>query len=693
MLVKFNPYKCCNLPATRLLALLVCLLAAACKQQANTGYAFLQKTFQKIETDLAVKNRVLTEADINTIDAAFAAVSNPEPEDKGRRYFLKAQFFCAYHDYDKGVICCDSGINVLKNHLQNKASADLFINLSFYKGELNTYLQKYDEAVLAYSATKMAMKANAAETINNLHRYYSYMANIFYAQKKFEKAAFFFKKNGAIIPFCSKDSFKVLGLQLGNLGNIAESYGKASMADSASHYFNATLDYLNAHKKRYPNAPASIFNTIEGVVYGNFAEVLYQQNKLKQAEAFYLKSNTIFQSMDDPSYLRYLRNSLAGLYLQTGRPQKAGEILTLLGRTIDSTEVSAAARQYYKLLSDYYYKTSQLPAANQALLHSFLVMDSIEKRDRHFNATDIALSFENNEQINSNELLRKDNELKKGYQQVSAAVAGLVFVVAMLVGFNLKRKRRYVKKLSLLNTELKQQNNDLHKTLDSLEQSHAENKRIVRTIAHDLKSPISAIRTLVHSMSKKEQDLAARESLDLIETTCLESISLIKILLSQKADESGIQKELIDIGRLIEQCIELFQSKASEKKQQLKLEVDHPVVMLNRQNIWRVVSNIVNNAIKFSPENSDISIKLERKELHVLLSVHDKGIGIPQHLKDKIFSMSEEKSRTGTAGEASYGMGLSISQQIIEEHHGRLWFESEAGNGCAFYVELPYHSN
>jgi len=198
---------------------------------------------------------------------------------------------------------------------------------------------------------------------------------------------------------------------------------------------------------------------------------------------------------------------------------------------------------------------------------------------------------------------------------------------------------------------------------------------------------------MVHSMAKNERDGTGRESLELIETTCVESISLIRDLLSQKTDESGIHKELVDIGRLIEQCIELFQSKASEKKQQLKLQVDHPVVMLNRQNIWRVVSNIVNNAIKFSPENSDISVRLERMEDFVLLSVHDKGIGIPGYLKDKIFSVSAEKSRAGTAGEASYGMGLSISQQIIEDHNGRLWFESEAGNGCAFYVELPYHSN
>lgn len=132
-----------------------------------------------------------------------------------------------------------------------------------------------------------------------------------------------------------------------------------------------------------------------------------------------------------------------------------------------------------------------------------------------------------------------------------------------------------------------------------------------------------------------------------------------------------------------------MRAKAAEKKQTLILQADRIVIMLNRQNIWRVISNIVNNAIKFSPEHTKISIRVERKDTHVLLSVMDKGIGIPEHLKDKIFTIDPEKSRAGTAGEISYGLGLSISRKIIEEHDGRLWFESDAGGGSVFYVELP----
>ena len=109
--------------------------------------------------------------------------------------------------------------------------------------------------------------------------------------------------------------------------------------------------------------------------------------------------------------------------------------------------------------------------------------------------------------------------------------------------------------------------------------------------------------------------------------------------------------------------------------------------------MWRVVSNIINNAIKFSPENSTIRVKLQKKNASaVLLSVQDNGIGIPVDLQDKIFTGNPQNRRPGTMGEESHGLGLSIVKKIVEEHGGNIWFESSVAGGTVFYVELPYAS-
>jgi signal transduction histidine kinase len=93
--------------------------------------------------------------------------------------------------------------------------------------------------------------------------------------------------------------------------------------------------------------------------------------------------------------------------------------------------------------------------------------------------------------------------------------------------------------------------------------------------------------------------------------------------------------------------------------------------------------------MKFSPEGSVINVALLDRQDTVLISVADHGIGIPENLRNQVFSMFTDAKRPGTSGEQSFGLGLAISRQIVEAHEGKIWFESNAGAGTTFYVELP----
>ncbi len=99
-------------------------------------------------------------------------------------------------------------------------------------------------------------------------------------------------------------------------------------------------------------------------------------------------------------------------------------------------------------------------------------------------------------------------------------------------------------------------------------------------------------------------------------------------------------------------------------------------------------SNLINNAIKFSPDGAHIEVELKRQNGNVRVAVKDQGIGIPPSMQGKIFSQTTEVKRKGTRGEASFGFGLSISKQIIEAHDGIIWFETEEGKGTTFYIEM-----
>jgi len=666
---------------------LTLIFTSSCNSFSHTkGRAYFDQVIKKIDKNAGAYGK-LTAADIAYLDSAFTNTKGAGADQIANRYIHKSYFT---RNQDLKFAYADSAITLLQDiSINDDKTALLYAEILNVKGSLYFGIKNYDEAIRNFTLAKIAI--SKIKDTCKLYGYYANMANILYAQKKYLLAARFFQVKYLIASKCERDSSLQFLTVQENIDNTGICYFKANLTDSAAYYYNAALKYINESERWYSTTPerAANITLAKGVVYGNLADILFKQKKYSEAERLFLLSIESTK-VADTVFTRSTRLSLAAMYIETNELIKAGNVIKDMAASLDSTQVNSALATFYKTCSDYYLKTNQLYAAHASLLNAYRIKDSLEKRDRQFNAIDVKREFENREQKAINQKLEKDNELKSTYLFVSIIVVAMGAIIILLVLMNLKRKAGYVNRLTTLNEEVNQKNDDLQKTLRSLEQSHKENNRIMRVMAHDLKNPISAIRTLAHSLLKKEQSASTREAFELIESACADSIVLIKDLLDNKRKLSDVSKELVDMGRLIEQCTELFLAKAEEKKQQLTLQLDHPVVMLNRQKMWRVISNIVSNAIKFSPENSEITIRLERHDHSVLLSVKDNGIGIPADLKDKVFMTDTNSPRAGTAGEESYGLGLSISRKIIEEHDGRLWFESEVGKGSIFYVELPY---
>jgi len=152
-----------------------------------------------------------------------------------------------------------------------------------------------------------------------------------------------------------------------------------------------------------------------------------------------------------------------------------------------------------------------------------------------------------------------------------------------------------------------------------------------------------------------------------------------------------LNKEWIDINETAKHCTGLMQLIAAKKGQKIQLlALPKPLnVYIDNDKIERMLNNLAGNAIKFSSAGETISIELEQKEKAVLIAVKDNGIGIPSEIQTELFNTLGSTRRMGTAGEKSFGLGLSICKQIVEAHHGKIWVQSEAGRGSVFYVELP----
>ena len=141
---------------------------------------------------------------------------------------------------------------------------------------------------------------------------------------------------------------------------------------------------------------------------------------------------------------------------------------------------------------------------------------------------------------------------------------------------------------------------------------------------------------------------------------------------------------------LLHYCVDMMKFKAINKKQDIVLQADNTTLEIDREKIWRVVSNLINNAIKFSPEATIIKVEMHKKQDAVQISVKDSSSGIPDELRDKVFEEVTEANKVSTPRKKlPFGAGLFISKQIVEALGGRIWVESKKDEGNTFYIEFP----
>jgi signal transduction histidine kinase len=226
-----------------------------------------------------------------------------------------------------------------------------------------------------------------------------------------------------------------------------------------------------------------------------------------------------------------------------------------------------------------------------------------------------------------------------------------------------------------------------------LEQSNLDKDRIMQVLVHDLRSPLSGIHSVSSMMLKKNSyTVSDREMLSVINDTSLFLFKMVNDLVGITLNNENrmLKKEETDLQLLVQQAIQVLRFKASEKMQTIEFSIDNQIfAFIDSQKIQRVLNNLINNSIKFSPAGSVITVVVKDEGSLLLMSVTDKGVGIPHELKHKVFDVFTEAKRYGTNNEQPFGLGLSICKQIIDAHDGKIWLETEVGKGTVFFIEIP----
>lgn len=231
------------------------------------------------------------------------------------------------------------------------------------------------------------------------------------------------------------------------------------------------------------------------------------------------------------------------------------------------------------------------------------------------------------------------------------------------------------------------------------EKTEQERRDFVSNVSHELRTPLTSMRSYLEALEDgawKDPEIAPHFLQVTLEETD-RMIRMINDLLNLSKMDSGnaqMQMELVNFNNLVNFVLDRFdmmvtsqnkdyQIKREFTKRDLWLEID-------TDRLIQVIDNIMNNAIKYSPDGGTVTVRLIETHNHIILSITDEGIGIPRKDLNKIFDRFYRVDKARARQQGGTGLGLAISREVLKAHGGSIWVESRENQGSTFYVSLPY---
>lgn len=215
--------------------------------------------------------------------------------------------------------------------------------------------------------------------------------------------------------------------------------------------------------------------------------------------------------------------------------------------------------------------------------------------------------------------------------------------------------------------------------------------------SHQLRTPLSAIKTYAHMLLDGymgDISPSQRRALITIVTASNRMNELISTLLNITRIESGsiaVSPKMINLKRVAEEIVHELEHSAHSKTIRLELRVNaaSPTIKTDSLIVKEIITNLVTNAIKYTPEAGNVTLAIDSKDNEILISVSDTGFGIPSFSHDQIFTKFFRAPNVLKRETSGTGLGLYLAKRLTDRLGGRIWFESEEHRGTTFYLALP----
>lgn len=609
-------------------------------------------------------------------DSAITILQNAiskYPNSRARPYFYNqlgavynyiSQPLKSIETYEKGLEL----IYLLNPDQRARTRAGMLVNMaSAYKrlGDRENTFKNYLEGIRFAEASKDTIFL--VITLNNL-------GDVYNSYDEYEKSTFYL--NRALNLALEKDykgELLRIYLNLGNSESSLENY------DQALSYYNRALE-LNAIVR--PTTPPF------QILY-NIGNLYLNTNNFQKAKEFFEESLKYCQQLNIPQGLYYNYKGLGDLYNKFSDTNKAIDFYIKALEVAKSLNLNEFSLELHEELYDSYKRIGQPEDALFHLEYAKTISDSINEARSESVLADLESTIELDRQTEINRLLEE-----KQVVQERQLVLRRRFNIAFLVGIMLMlallyfvfKSSRERKKVNLLLNAQKQELEDLNLTKDKL----------FAIVAHDLRSPMASMQGILYLINNSETP--PNEIKDLVmglEPTLQKNVDTLDNLLAwARKQMSGISISVqkVDVYDIVETKISKQSQPIGSKKITIKNNIPQNTFIAADLNAFKlIIRNLLSNSLKFTKPEGYIEFNCNEQDDHIIISIKDSGIGIPDDVKSFIFK-DNTKSRVGTNGENGNGFGLHICKEFATHMKGDLYFESSEDVGTTFYLKLPAYS-
>jgi len=437
---------------------------------------------------------------------------------------------------------------------------------------------------------------------------------------------------------------------------------KQKQYDSAQFYYQQSFD-VQVKQSRY----------LKSEIYENLAYISMIDKNLRKANTVYHKVLNIYKNNEDSMAMARTYSNLGNLFFEQYEDLKAKQYF-------DSAYVIAKPLKDLKLqglITYNLYLTNEILKNKDIALKYYkensIIEDSIQRQN---------FVWEISKQKEAFAVAQKQSEidLKTAERNTFIVVSIGVFLILILGVFAYRR--------------LKKQHQEIRQLNNKLDKLNTAKDQLFTIIAHDLRSPVALLKQ-VFQLQKFQQNESQITSINQDIPKILDSLSmLLDNLLNWAMSQSNllqVQKDWFPLQPILKQILEQYQGLIEEKNIQFSINISRSVLIHGDIELLKVaLRNSLDNAIKFTPIGGSIQFKETKEGSNYTLSLIDSGIGIPNELLEQLFEMNSSKIQKDTSGRKSSGLGLLLTQSMIQLNDGQLSIKQNPTGGTIINITLPF---